>query len=187
MNDAIKMVSWMTVYDGVFFISITTIIFGFLGLSVRYCLKSKCEHFSLCFGLIKIDRRVDLEVQEEMRALEMGVNDTDQPTQQQPINQQPTQPTNQHQQPRPKRRPSNNESDELENIQIGDDIAIHWTPSGEELVTKFICYGKQGLERDHNDEVINYNPEDDKKVLCFMVDIELLKSESMFYSFVNFF
>jgi hypothetical protein len=61
-------------------------------------------------------------------------------------------------------------SEESENIQIGDDIAIQWTPSGEELVTKFICYGKQGLERDHNDEVINYNPEDDKKVLCLMVD-----------------
>lgn len=61
-------------------------------------------------------------------------------------------------------------SEESDNIQIGDDIAIQWEPSGEELITKFICYGKQGLERDHDDEVINYNPEDDKKVLCLMVD-----------------
>ena len=38
------------------------------------------------------------------------------------------------------------------------------------MITKFICYGKSGLERDHNDEVINYNPDDDKKVLCLMVD-----------------
>lgn len=110
---------WMTTYDAVFFISVGTMVTGLIAIMIKYCLKSKCEHFSLCFGLIKIDRRVDLEVQEEMHALEMGVNDTDQPTQQQPINQQPTQPTNQHQQPRPKRRPSNNESDDLENIALG--------------------------------------------------------------------
>ena len=108
--------SWIDTYDAVFFISIAGIVVGCFGLIIRTCLRSKCEHFSLCFGLVNIDRRVDLEVQEEMHALEMGVNDTDQPTQQQPINQQPTQPTNQHQQPRPKRRPSNNESDELEKI-----------------------------------------------------------------------
>lgn len=61
-------------------------------------------------------------------------------------------------------------SEEDQNIQIGDNIVITYNPSGEELVTKFICYGKSGLERDHNDEVINYNPDDDKKVLCLMVD-----------------
>ena len=61
-------------------------------------------------------------------------------------------------------------SEEDQNIQIGDDIVITYNPSGEELVTKFICYGKSGLERDHNDEVINYNPDDDKKILCLMVD-----------------
>lgn len=61
-------------------------------------------------------------------------------------------------------------SEEDLNIQVGDDITISYEPSGEELVTKFICYGKSGLERDHNDEVINYNPEDDKKILCLMVD-----------------
>jgi len=61
-------------------------------------------------------------------------------------------------------------SEEDQNIQIGDDVVITYNPSGEELITKFICYGKSGLERDHNDEVINYNPDDDKKVLCLMVD-----------------
>lgn len=112
------MSDWMLTYDGVFFISIATLITSILGISIRYCLKSKCEHFSLCFGLIKIDRRVDLEVQEELAQLEMGVTD-DEPTTQQPVNQQPTQPVNQHQQLRPKRRPSNNESDDLENIALG--------------------------------------------------------------------
>jgi hypothetical protein len=61
-------------------------------------------------------------------------------------------------------------SDEDSNIEIGDDISIQWSPSGEELVTKFICYGKRGLQKDHNNQVINYESEDDKKVLCLMVD-----------------
>jgi len=43
-----------------------------LGLIVRYALKSKCEHFKCCFGLFEIDRRVDLEVQEELAQMELG-------------------------------------------------------------------------------------------------------------------
>jgi len=81
------MSDWMLTYDGVFFISIATLITSIIGLSIRYCLKSKCEHFSLCFGLIKIDRRVDLEVQEELAQLEMGITD-DEPTTQQPTQSQ---------------------------------------------------------------------------------------------------
>ena len=56
------------------------------------------------------------------------------------------------------------------NIMVGDDIIIEWTQSGEKLETKFVAYGKQGLERNHDDQVVNYNPEDDKKVLCLMID-----------------
>lgn len=56
------------------------------------------------------------------------------------------------------------------NIQIGDDVVIEYSPSGEKLLTKFIAYGKAGLEKDHVDEVVNFNPEDDKKILCLMVD-----------------
>lgn len=67
--------SWTETYDGVFFISLATIIIGAFGLSVKYCLKSKCEHFNLCCGLIKIDRRVDLETQEEIRAMELGITE----------------------------------------------------------------------------------------------------------------
>lgn len=61
-------------------------------------------------------------------------------------------------------------NEESDNIQIGDDITIQYTPSGEELITKFICYGKSGLERDYNHEVTNYNPDDDKRILCLMID-----------------
>ncbi len=60
--------------------------------------------------------------------------------------------------------------EENENLQIGDDVVISWTPSGEKLTTKFAAYAKKGLERDHFDEVTNYNPEDDKRVLCLLID-----------------
>lgn len=71
------MSSWINVYDGVFFISIATILAGSFGLAVRYCLKSKCEHFGLCWGFFTIKRRVDLEVQEEIAQMEMGQIDND--------------------------------------------------------------------------------------------------------------
>jgi hypothetical protein len=61
---------------------------------------------------------------------------------------------------------------EESNVEIGDDIMMTYTPSGEKLETKFICYGKTDMGKDHDDEIINYNPEDDKKVLCLMVDQE---------------
>ena len=67
--------SWINTFDGVFFISLATILVGVFGMSIKYCLKSKCEHFSLCCGLLKIDRRVDLEVQEEIRRMELGVKE----------------------------------------------------------------------------------------------------------------
>lgn len=55
------MADWINTYDGTFFITITTIIIGFLGLSVKFCLKSKCSRFKCCFGLIEINRSVELE------------------------------------------------------------------------------------------------------------------------------
>jgi hypothetical protein len=67
--------SWIQEFNGIFFLSIATILAGAFGLSVRHCLKSKCEHFSVCFGLVKIDRRVDLEVQEHLREVELGIRD----------------------------------------------------------------------------------------------------------------
>lgn len=70
--------------------------------------------------------------------------------------------------------------DELLDLNPGDDIIIKWTPSGEELTTKFICFGKEGLQRDQDDQVVNWNPEDDKKILCLMVDERVVNlSEEM--------
>jgi hypothetical protein len=60
--------------------------------------------------------------------------------------------------------------EESSDLEVGDDITINWTPSDEKLPTKFICYGKTGLQKDYDEEIVNYNSEDDKKVLCLMVD-----------------
>lgn len=62
---------WTETYDAVFFLSLCTLLCSGFGLAIKYCLKSKCEHLSLCFGAIIVDRRVDLETQEEIRALEL--------------------------------------------------------------------------------------------------------------------
>ena len=48
-------------FDSAFFITVISMIIGIIGLSIKYCLKSKCEHCVLCYGLIDIHRRVDLE------------------------------------------------------------------------------------------------------------------------------
>jgi len=66
---------WIPVgLDGVFFLSLATILVGALGVGAKYCLRSKCEHFSCCCGLFVIDRRVDLETQEYIREMELGVS-----------------------------------------------------------------------------------------------------------------
>jgi hypothetical protein len=57
-------------------------------------------------------------------------------------------------------------------VEPNTDVTIFWKPSGEKLETKFICYAKRGLEKNLDEQVTNYNPEDDKKVLCLMVDEE---------------
>lgn len=67
------------------------------------------------------------------------------------------------------------------NLEIGDDIVITYDPLAslgkeivsdykEELVTKFVCYSKKGLDRNHDDELVNYSNEDDNKIICLMVD-----------------
>jgi len=59
---------------------------------------------------------------------------------------------------------------EKSDVKIGDEIFMTYKPNGEKLSTIFVCYGKTDLGKDHEDEMVNYNPEDDKKVLCLMVN-----------------
>lgn len=61
-------------------------------------------------------------------------------------------------------------------ITPNDSITITFDPTGEQLVTKFACYAKKGLDKDGGEFINTYNPEDDKKILCLMVDSEELGS-----------
>jgi hypothetical protein len=70
---------WMQTYDAVFFVSIGTLVIGFFGLVIKYCLKSKCESVKLCCGLCEINRRVDLETAVEMHEIDVNGNITDLP------------------------------------------------------------------------------------------------------------
>jgi len=70
------MADWKQTFDAVFFVSIATLICGIIGLIIKICLKMKCETVSLCCGMITVQRRVDLEVEEEITALELGSSST---------------------------------------------------------------------------------------------------------------
>ena len=56
-----------------FWLSLGGLIFGFLGLTIRYCLKSKCDSVECC--CIKIHRAVDVEERIEERNIEIGLTD----------------------------------------------------------------------------------------------------------------
>ena len=59
--------NWMDTFNAAFFLTISTILIGFLSLAIRSCLKSKCEDFNCCWGMIEIVRRVDIEANLEAR------------------------------------------------------------------------------------------------------------------------
>jgi|LauGreDrversion4_2_1035121.scaffolds.fasta_scaffold08550_9 hypothetical protein len=74
--------------------------------------------------------------------------------------------------------------EENPNIEIGDTITMRYVPSGEEMKTQFFAYGKTGLDRDHDDELISFDAEEDKKVLCLMVE-EKIVNESEDIPFIR--
>ena len=63
----------MVDYSEGFWITLTGLVIGFLGLSVRMCLKSKCDQVELC--CIKIHRDTTAEEKIEERQLDYGVYD----------------------------------------------------------------------------------------------------------------
>ena len=68
---------WITTFDAVFFLTIGSLVCGGFALVIKHCLKSKCDNVNLCFGMITVHRNVDLETEEEMKELELGVKDKD--------------------------------------------------------------------------------------------------------------
>jgi len=67
--------SWINTFDGIFFVTISTLVCGSFGLVVRYCLKSKCDEVNLCFGLIKVHRDIKAELELEEKEIEAGLDD----------------------------------------------------------------------------------------------------------------
>ena len=61
-------------FGGSFFITLVGLILSFLGGLSMYCLKSKCTKCTLCFGLIHIERDVEVELEEEKIELEKGID-----------------------------------------------------------------------------------------------------------------
>ncbi len=53
------------IFNDVFWISIGTTFFAFMGVVIKTALKSKCDETNLCWGLIKIHRRVELENEDD--------------------------------------------------------------------------------------------------------------------------
>jgi len=69
--------------------------------------------------------------------------------------------------------------DEISDLKIGDDFDITYIRSGETLSGKFIAFGKKNLNRDLDNVIVNYDPEDNPKCLCIMVDEQEMKSEKI--------
>jgi hypothetical protein len=56
--------------DSTLIYGLATLGTGVLGLSIRYCFKSKCSSISLCFGLCNIVRNTEDEVKAEQMELQ---------------------------------------------------------------------------------------------------------------------
>ena len=61
--------------DNTLIYGLSTVVFGFLAVLVRYGFKSKCSNVGLCFGLLTIQRDIQGEIQAEKNELEMGVKE----------------------------------------------------------------------------------------------------------------
>jgi hypothetical protein len=72
------------------------------------------------------------------------------------------------------------------NIEPGENINIKYSVSGETLSTKFICYSKSGTATNSEEDGISqFNAEDDKRVLCLMVDEEKINYDSEDIPFIR--
>jgi hypothetical protein len=64
---------WYDTFDSVFWLSLSVGLFGFLGIALRYCIKSKCTDCNLCFGLLQVRRDTKSELEESEFEIEHNV------------------------------------------------------------------------------------------------------------------
>ena len=74
-------------------------------------------------------------------------------------------------------------------IEISPDtkVKIKYVPEEEELETIFVCYSKKKGNHNFNklEEIVEYETEDDKKVLCLMVDSDRINKNSEDIPFIR--
>ena len=59
--------TWYETFNDVFWISVATLSFSFLGVVIKGMLASKCDNVNICCGLVKIHRAVELEVEQQQQ------------------------------------------------------------------------------------------------------------------------
>ena len=55
--------------DSVFLLSVVTIFSGIVGVVIRYTFRSKCSNVDCCFGLCKIKRDIEREIENEQNQI----------------------------------------------------------------------------------------------------------------------
>ena len=69
--------------------------------------------------------------------------------------------------------------EEISDLKVNDTINISHSITGELLETTFICYAKKNLEKDSDENIVAFTGEEDKKILCLMIDTENLESDKV--------
>jgi len=76
--------------------------------------------------------------------------------------------------------------EEDHSLKSGDKVFIQYVPSGEILETIFGAYDKKSTVSDKNgSDVREYDPEDDMRVLCLMVDLNLVNKNNNDIPFIK--
>lgn len=63
-------------------------------------------------------------------------------------------------------------------LKVGDIISISYRPTNEKMDMIFGGYEKEGLNKNHNDQVINYVSESDRSILICLVDLNRVNKDS---------
>ena len=61
-----------TEFNGTFWLTITGVLTAFISGALVYAIKSKCSKCNVCYGLINIERNVEIEEKFEELELERG-------------------------------------------------------------------------------------------------------------------
>ena len=63
--------------DGIFWISLATIIIGAYKFSITEVYKSKCSKFKCCFNLLNVERNVDAEIKYDIENIHQAHQEQD--------------------------------------------------------------------------------------------------------------